>query len=130
MPSSMPPSAPSPSGRADRQHRGREPSKPGRNPFVPLLLGTSALLAWFGLQTWLLSEEGATLQAAHASQQQTVDNATKLRQSLDAIAADTQRLADSSNPNARLLVQELRRRGITINPDAPAAAASQPAAKP
>jgi hypothetical protein len=91
-------------------------------PFVPLLLGGLALLAWFGVQSWLLLEEKSALQASHTSQQQTVENATKLRQSLDAIAADTQRLADSGNPNARLLVEELRKRGITINPDAPAAA--------
>jgi hypothetical protein len=86
------------------------------SPFVPLLLGTVALAAWFGLQTWLLAEEQTRLKAAHAAQQQTVDNATKLRQSLDGIAADTQRLADSGNTNARLLVDELRKRGVTINP--------------
>lgn len=92
-------------------------------PFVPLLLGLAALAAWFGLQTYLLLEEGRNLRNAHSAQQQTVDNATRLRQSLDAVAADTQRLADSGNPNARLLVDELRRRGVTINPNPPAAPA-------
>jgi hypothetical protein len=87
-------------------------------PFAPLLLGGVALAAWFGVQTWLLLEERANLRTTHASQQQTVENAAKLRQSLDAIAADTQRLANAGNPNATLLVDELRRRGITINPDA------------
>ncbi len=66
------------------------------------------------------------MQAAHASQQQTVDNAARLRASLDAIAADTQRLADSGNANARLLVEELRRRGITINAAASAQAPTKP----
>lgn len=88
------------------------------NPFVPLLLATIGLLAWFVLQSWLLMDERAALRAARAAQQQTVDNATKLRQALDALAADTQRLADAGNPNARLLVDELRRRGITIDPNA------------
>jgi hypothetical protein len=106
----------------ERRLRSRRQAGFERGPFVPLLLGGVALAAWFGLQAWLLVEERTALQTTHASQQQTVDNAAKLRQSLDAIAADTQRLADSGNPNARLLVEELRKRGVTINPNAPAAA--------
>ena len=96
-----------------------------RGPFVPLLLGGLALASWFSVQTWLLLGEKSALQATHASQQQTVESSGKLRQSLDAIAADTQRLSDSGNPNARLLVEELRKRGITINPNATAAPASK-----
>lgn len=83
--------------------------------FVPMLLATLALLGWLGFQTVQLAKERDALQAAYASQQLTVDNAAKLRASLDAIAADTQRLADSGNPNAKLLVDELRKRGITIS---------------
>ncbi len=100
-----------------------------RGAFVPLLLGGLALLLWFVLQAWLLLDEEANLRAAHASQQQTVERAGKLRQSLDAIAADTQRLADAGNPNARLLVEELRKRGVTINPNPAPAAAPTPAQK-
>ena len=47
-----------------------------------------------------------------------MDNAGKLRTSLDGLAADTQRLADRGNPTAALLVTELKKRGITINPQA------------
>lgn len=80
-----------------------------------MLLATLALFGWLGFQTVQLAKERDALQAAYASQQLTVDNAAKLRASLDAIAADTQRLADSGNPNAKLLVDELRKRGITIS---------------
>lgn len=105
-----------------------EPAPAAYGPFVPLLLGAVALVAWFAVQTGLLLQEQAALRASHGAQQQTVDNAARLRQSLDAVAADTQRLADAGNPNARLLVDELRRRGITINPAA-APAAAAPATK-
>ena len=98
---------------------------PVRSPFVPMVLGGLALLGWLGFQTYGLFSERESLTAAHTAQQQTVDNAGKLRASLDALAADTQRIADAGNPSARLLIDELRKRGITIN--APAAAA---AAKP
>lgn len=87
-------------------------------PFVPVLLGALALLGWLCFQTLQLLNERQALQAAYVTQQQTVDNSGKLRASLDALAADTQRMADSGNPNARLLVDELRKRGVTINPTA------------
>ena len=92
--------------------------------FVPLLLGGLALVLMQGWQAVLLTGERGSLQAAHASQQQTVDNAGTLRTQLDALAADTQRLADAGNPNAALLVTELKKRGITINPAANAAASA------
>ena len=95
--------------------------------FMPLLLGGLALLGWLGFQAWQFYVERQTLQAAYASQQQTVDGAAKLRASLDTLAADTQRLADSGNPTARTLVDELKKRGVTIS-TAPANAASAPGA--
>lgn len=121
----------------ERSHRGPRAQArampvphPPYSPFVPVLLGTLALLGWLGFQTQQLLNERQALQAAYLSQQQTVDNAGKLRASLDALAADTQRMADSGNPNARLLVNELRKRGITINPAASTPPASTlPAAK-
>ena len=61
---------------------------------------------------------------AIGDQEQVVQNATKMRAQLDALAAETQRLADQGNPNAKLLVEELRKRGITINPNAPKPASS------
>lgn len=90
--------------------------------FVPLLLASVALTLTLGWQTHLLLADRTGLQAAHLGQQQTVDNAGKLRTSLDTLAADTQRLADTGNASAALLVAELRKRGVTIN--------SQPAAAP
>ena len=54
-----------------------------------------------------------------------MQNAAKMRAQLDALAAETQRLADQGNPNSKILVDELRKRGITINPNA-AKAASKP----
>jgi hypothetical protein len=90
-------------------------SKHTHSPFVPVLLAVLALAGWLTLQLLATWEDQQTLQSAHAAQQNTVDNAAKLRNSLDALASDTQRLADAGNPNAGLLVAELRKRGITIN---------------
>ncbi len=100
-----------------------------RTAFVPLLLMALALLGGFAAQLFEGYQQRQSLLAAHASQQQTVDNAGKLRQSLDALAADTQRMADAGNANAALLVTELRKRGITITVPG-AATAPEAAAQP
>ena len=86
-----------------------------RSAFLPLLLAGLALLGWLAFQAQQQVAERQLLQTAYASQQSTVDNAGKLRASLDVLAADTQRLADSGNPNAWALVEELKKRGVTIN---------------
>ena len=104
------------------------PAPPAHSAFVPVLLFGLTVLAVLGWQTWVLATERSALNTAYEGQQQTVDNAGKLRASLDGLAADTQRLADRGNPNAALLVTELRKRGITINPQAGAAAAAAAAA--
>ena len=92
--------------------------------FVPVLFFGLAVLTVLGWQTWVLATERGALNTAYEGQQQTVDNAGKLRASLDGLAADTQRLADRGNGNAALLVTELKKRGITINPQAAAVAAA------
>lgn len=103
----------------------RRESRPGASVFVPVLLLALALVGWVGFQTVQLVGERQQLTLLHASQNAQVDAATKLRASLDTMASATARLADAGNVNARLLVDELRKRGITINPSAAAAPASK-----
>ena len=97
----------------------------GASPFVPLLLLAVALLAWFGFQTYQLAGERQQLMQLRFAQEAQVEAAAKVRASLDTVAAATARLADQGNVNARVLVAELRKRGITINPSASAPAASK-----
>lgn len=94
------------------------------SPFLPLALLTLAVVAWFGYQTVQLLGERSAQHKAIGDQEQVVQNANKMRAQLDALAAETQRLADQGNPNAKLLVEELRKRGITINPNAAKPASS------
>jgi len=99
----------------------------GYGVFWPVLLAIAAFLAWTGFQTVQLVSERTALSASNEQQEPLMQKSAKLRQSLDAIAAQTQRLAEQGNPNARVLVEELRKRGVTINPNPnpnpPAAAA-------
>ncbi|MFO1198011.1 MAG: hypothetical protein U1E86_13690 [Burkholderiaceae bacterium] len=117
-----------------RRHRpgeARIAAHASRDPLLPMLLIGGALVFWLAFQTWQLVAERGQLDQAFASQTRTMENATQFRARLDKIARETQILADKGNPNAKLLVEELRKRGVTINPNAPAAgSASAGAAAP
>jgi hypothetical protein len=97
--------------------RGLDRDRSGRSLFLPSLLVSLALVVWLGFQTWQLVAERQQLSAMHDSQVATVETATKVRSSLDAVASQTAKLALQGNPNAGVIVEELRKRGVTINPD-------------
>ena len=86
------------------------------NVFVPMLLMALAIVGWLGFQStqlWRERQQLKELQTGLASQ---ADAATKLRASLDAVATATAKLASEGNDSARVIVEELRKRGVTINP--------------
>lgn len=97
-----------------------------RAPFVPMLLVAGAVLIWAVFQSVQLFEARNTLGMVDASQQKQIEQAQKLRAALNSLAADTQRLANGGNADAQLLVEQLRKRGVTINPNAPSAVPPPP----
>jgi len=93
--------------------------------FLPMLLMATALVGWFGMQAYALAGDRKQLTAIMTTQETQVAAALKIRTSLDSLAADTQRLANAGNVNARVIVEELRRRGVTINTEPKVAAATR-----
>ena len=86
--------------------------------FMPNLLMSLAFVAWLGFQAFQQVGERqqlAALDAAVAPQEQA---AQKVRNSLEAIASATAKLADEGNPNAQTIVDQLKKRGVTINASA------------
>lgn len=98
--------------------RDLEWDAPRRSLFLPSLLIALALVVWLGFQTWQLVAERRQLSAMHAAQVATVETATKVRNSLDTVASRTAKLDMEGNANAHVIVEELRKRGVTINPEA------------
>jgi Na+-translocating ferredoxin:NAD+ oxidoreductase RnfD subunit len=94
--------------------------------FAPLLLGLATLALWFGFQTTQLLKERDNLNTLRNNQTTIYTTAQKMRTQLDAIAAETARLAQAGNPHATEIVNALKARGITIDPNA----AQKPAQKP
>lgn len=94
-------------------------SAPSMSAFLPVLILGLVLLAWFGFQASQLHGERDAVREVMAGQEKTMQDSKKLRDSLDAIARGTAQLADGGNQNARLIVDELKKRGITISPNQP-----------
>jgi hypothetical protein len=86
----------------------------GRSPFVPLLLVALALVGALAFQAVQLARDRQQLSIAQANLQPQEQAAKKVRASLDALATATAKLAADGNVNAGAIVEELRRRGITI----------------
>jgi hypothetical protein len=107
---------------AQRSSQLPQPLRHAYSPFVPLLLLALTLVSWFAFQTYQLVNESRQLTQLRTSQDAQVESAGKVRASLDTVAAATQRFSDAGNPSARLLIDELRKRGITVNTPAVAAA--------
>ncbi len=100
------------------------------NAFLPILILGLVLIAWFGFQATQLRAERDAMREAMTNQEKAVADSKKLRDSLDAIARGTAQLAESGNPNARLIVDELKKRGITISPNQPTAPGLEAPANP
>lgn len=93
-----------------------------RPVFMPCLLLSLAFAVWLGFQTYQLISERQQLKLLRVGQEFPMDAAAKLRGSLDVVATKTAKLAADGNANARVIVEELRKRGVTINPDGAAKA--------
>lgn len=84
--------------------------------FLPALLVSLAVVASLAFQAFQLVSEQQRLDTALASLAAQQQAAVKLRSSLDAVATATAKLAADGNANARVVVDELRKRGVTITP--------------
>ena len=101
---------------AETFRRDSQSQEGGRSYFIPLLLIAIALVIWTGFQTTQLLRERKYLKAVLTDQTPTVEQSEKLRAQLDSIAKGTLQLANQGNSSAKIIVEELRKRGVTINP--------------
>lgn len=83
--------------------------------FIPVMVLAVAVVGWLGLQAYQQLGERQQIQALQAGLDQQEITAKKLRASLDTVATATAKLAADGNATARVIVEELRKRGITIN---------------
>ena len=87
----------------------------GYSLFWPVAIFFASGLAWSVFQGIQLHEEGKNLAALKGGQQSAFDQAQKVHKTLDALATETKKLGDAGNANAKLVIEEMRKRGITVN---------------
>jgi len=98
-----------------------EERRPVRNAFVPILLMALSVSGWSAFQTLQLLREQQQLETAKVALAPQELAAMKLRTALDQVATATAKLAAEGNVNARMIVEQLSSRGVTIS--SPAASA-------
>jgi hypothetical protein len=92
------------------------PKRAAQSPFWALFTLTLALIIWFSFQLSQIMIERESQLAAYNMQEPDVQTASKLRNSLDALATGAYRLAAKGNVNAKQLIDSLGKRGILIHP--------------
>lgn len=102
-------------------------SEGNQNAFLPLMLLAIAVIGWSGFQTTQLVIERGKLREAISGQEAQVDQSARLRERMDSLAGRIARLAKGGNANATIIIEELRKRGITLSDQPPPAAGTAPA---
>lgn len=100
---------------------------PPPSPWPAVALLVLAVLIWFGYQAWNLQREYTNLQAVQAGQEGPLEQARRRQAQLETTARRVWALSQEGHPGATLIVQELARRGVNINPGPPPASSTPPA---
>jgi hypothetical protein len=97
------------------EKQGAGVSSPMLTWTLPMFILVLSQIASTGYQVVEQWQKRSALMELRAGQAPAIAEAQKLRSALDRLAADTKALSDQGDPNARLLVVELEKRGVTIN---------------
>lgn len=101
---------------------GPSPGEPMSGRWLAVVILALTMVGWFGLQTFQLVRERAHLRSLRENQESLLQQAQRVRGQLDSIARSTLELAHKGNQGAAVIVDQLARRGITINVNPPAQA--------
>jgi len=96
------------------------------SPNLALVLVVFSWCAWMVFQTVQLVRERNHLSQLKINQESALQEASKVRAQIDAIGADTAKLAAGGNLSAQRIVAEFKKRGLKVGVDAKPGA---PAAK-
>jgi hypothetical protein len=88
-----------------------------RETNLPLTILLIALVVWFGFQTLQLASERANLGEARAHQEAAMQEAQKLRTQFESLISKTSELANKGHAGAKLVMDELQRRGMAAQPE-------------
>jgi hypothetical protein len=120
-------SAPTPAaetGASPDSPMGERHGKLQYSPFLPLMLLVVGAVAWPAFQLYQMVNEKQLLATVFGNQARQFEESGRMRSALEGLARETAQLAARGNPSAKLVVDQLARRGVNISPNA------QPSAPP
>ncbi len=83
---------------------------------VAIIITLVALLLWFGFQSVQLWRERSNLSAVKANQESAVQESEKIRLQFQGLMTKTSELANQGHVGAKLIIDELQKRGIGVPP--------------
>ena len=83
---------------------------------VAIIITLVALLLWFGFQSVQLWRERSNLSAVKASQETAIQESEKIRLQFQGLMTKTVELANQGHAGAKMVVDELQKRGIGVPP--------------
>ena len=94
---------------------------------VPLILTLLALTVYFGFQTLQSASERSNLAAVKSNQEAAIQEAQKVQAQFKTLVTRTGQLADQGHAGAKMVMEELQKRGIGFAPEAPPPETKAPA---
>jgi hypothetical protein len=91
-----------------------------------LILTLVGLLLWFGFQTLQLLRERTSFGLAKESQDAAIQESQKIQSQFQTIMTKTAELAAKGHPGAKMVIEELRKRGVGLAPENKAAEKLEP----
>ena len=73
-----------------------------------------AMFLLTAFQTFILVRARQNMEAVRVAQEQPVQEGTKVRQRIDALAGRVATLAEEGNANAKVIVENFRRQGVEL----------------
>ncbi len=95
---------------------------------LAIIITLVALLLWFGFQSVQFWRERSNLSAVKASQETAIQESEKIRLQFQGLMTKTVELANQGHAGAKMVVDELQKRGVGVPP--PAKPAEKPETKP
>jgi hypothetical protein len=81
---------------------------------LAVIITLVALLLWFGFQSVQLWRERGNLSAVKASQETAIQESEKIRLQFQGLMTKTSELANQGHVGAKLIIEELQKRGIGV----------------
>jgi regulatory protein YycI of two-component signal transduction system YycFG len=96
---------------------------------LPFIITLLALTLYFGFQTLQLASDRSNLTAVKSNQEAAMQEAQKVQVQFKTLVTKTSQLADQGHAGARMVMEELQKRGIGFAPEAKAPETKMPETK-